>query len=132
MRLTIVQSLAYMKMEGFPMSQATFSRMKATLKRNEDKRLWRIVAIGFKPQHLKRLDTLENLEKLMWENYYLEKNHHKKVMILKEIKELQPYISTYYDITRKVLEVNYRGKPRQGTDSVPEPATDSGSGTITT
>jgi len=134
MRLTIPQSLAYMKMEGWPMSQATFSRMKRTLKQNELKRLHHIAAIGFQRQHLKRIDTCENIEKLMWENYYLEKNHYNKVKILSEIKELQPYISTYYDTTRKVLEVNHHGgqQYREADNSVPEPAAGSGSGTVTT
>jgi hypothetical protein len=134
MRLTIPQSLAYMKMEGWPMSQSTFSRMKRTLKHNELKRLHHIAAIGFESQHLKRIDTCENIEKLMWENYYLEKIFYRKVLILKEIKELQPYISAYYDTTRKVLEINGPHERRSGetNNSLSEPAADSGSGTITT
>jgi len=119
MRLTIAQSLAYMKMEGYPMGQSTFSRMKATLKKNELKRLHQIAALGFQSQHVKRLDTLENVEKLMWENYYLEKIAYRKVWILNQIKELQPYISTYYDTTKAVLE-SRSGAGRKPDTSLPE------------
>jgi len=118
-RLTIEQSLKHMKQQGFPMSQSTFSRMKRTLKKNELKRLHHIAAIGLEPQHLKRLETLENLERLMWENYHKEKAHYRKVWILNQIKELQPYISTYYETTKAVMMTKPDGT-RQDNTSISE------------
>jgi hypothetical protein len=104
MRLTWVQALAYMKGEGYPMGQATYGRIKAYLKRTQLERLHYIAAIGFEQQHLERIDTCELMAQLHWQNYHLEKNPYKKSMILREIRELQPYISAYYDATRKVIQ----------------------------
>jgi len=104
MRLTRVQALAYLKGEGFPMSNATLGRIKSWLRRNELKRLHYIAAIGFESQHIARIDNCEHIEQLMWQNYHLCKDPYEKVRILKEIKELQPYISTYYDTTQAVIE----------------------------
>src|ERR1044072_2790002 len=68
MRLTIAQSLAYMKGEGFEMSQSTYSRIRAWLKKNELKRLHFIAAIGFEAQHLARIDNCQHIEQLMRQN----------------------------------------------------------------
>ena len=103
MRLTNNQSLQHLKQQGFPTSLSTLTRMKRTLEATKLKRLHHIVAIGLEPQHLKRLETLENIERLMWENYHKETVAYRKVWILNQIKELQPYISTYYETTKGVL-----------------------------
>src|ERR1041385_5771917 len=85
MRLTIAQSLAYMKGEGFEMSQSTYSRIKAWLKKNEFKRLHFIAAIGFEAQHTERIDICELAAQLMWQNYHLCKDPFKKTIILEKI-----------------------------------------------
>jgi hypothetical protein len=104
MRLTRAQAVAYLQGEGYPMSATTLGRIKSWLRRTELQRLHQIAQYGFEQQHLARIDMCEHIEQLMWQNYHLEKNHYLKVRILKEIKELQPYISTYYDTTRGVIE----------------------------
>ena len=104
MRLTHEQALAYMRGEGFSVSDRTYSRIKAWLKSTQLQRLHFIAAIGFEQQHLERIDTCELMAQLHWQNYHLEKNPYKKSMILREIRELQPYISAYYDATRKVMQ----------------------------
>lgn len=106
MRLTRAQSLSYMAGIGFSISNATYGRMKAELKKNQLNRLHFIAAIGFEDQHLARIDNCELIEKLMWENYHLERSPFRRVMILKEIKELQPYISSYYEATKEVIKPN--------------------------
>ena len=117
MRLTRQQALAYMKGEGYPMSEGTYGRIKARLKSNELKRLHNIAAIGFEQQHLERIDTCELMAQLHWQNYHLEKNPYKKSMILREIRELQPYISAYYDATRKVIQ---KSEPQPEQKQTPE------------
>ena len=116
MRLTRKQALAYLDGQGFHMSGTTLGRIKAWLKKNELKRLHYIAAIGFESQHLARIDNCEHIEQLMWKEYFLEKSPFKRVIILEKIKELQPYISTYYDTTRSVIE----NSTRQDSASVPD------------
>lgn len=104
MRLTRVQALAYLRGEGYPMSEGTLWRIKSWLKKTQLERLHYIAAIGFEQQHLERIDTCELMAQLHWKNFHMEKSPYKKSMILREIRELQPYISTYYDTTRGVIE----------------------------
>lgn len=122
MRLSRRQALLYVEGEGFPMSESTYGRIKAWLKRSTLERLHQIAQFEFRDQHLERIDNVEIIAKLMWQNYHLEKSPYKKTLILKEITQLQPYISSYYDTTRMVLEVS--AKPvvaaRQGNPSLPE------------
>ena len=101
------------------MSERTWRRIKAGLKRNELKRLHFIAAIGFESQHLERIDNCELISKLMWENYHLCKNPKDKVIILKEIKELQPYISTYYEATKEVIKPSASSSPSPSPSASP-------------
>ena len=39
----------------------------------------------------------------MWQEYGKEKSPYRRVLILKEIKEIQPYLSSYYEATKMVL-----------------------------
>ena len=45
--------------------------------------------------------------KLMWQEYLRERSPYRRVLILKEIKELQPYLSSYYEATKMVLGSKY-------------------------
>ena len=55
-------------------------------------------------QHLARIDNCELIAKLMWQEYGKERSPYRRVLILKEIKEIQPYLSSYYQTTKMVLE----------------------------
>ena len=112
MRLTRTQALAYLQGEGHAMSNATLGRIKAGLRKNKLNRLHYIAAVGFEDQHLDRIDNCEHIEQLMWKDYFLEHSAYKRVMILKEIKELQPYISSYYEATKEVISP-YESKSNQ-------------------
>lgn len=104
MRLNRPQALAYLRGEGIVISNPTLGRIKAWLKRTQMERLHHIAVVGFEQQHLERIDTCELMAKLHWQNYHLEKSPYRKSMILREIRELQPFISGYYDLTRDIIE----------------------------
>ncbi len=116
MRLSEKQSLAYLEGTGHAMKRAMFYRHKRELNSQKLERLHFIAKMGFEDQHLDRIDTCELIARLHWQNFLLEKSPFKKSMILKEIKELQPYISTYYEATKDVIQ-----KPAgQDNTSLPE------------
>lgn len=71
--------------------------MLKNYKEKKLERLCHMANLGFEYQHLDRIDGLE-LEKKMWEEYNKEKDHWKRVQILKYIAELQPYLASIYDI----------------------------------
>lgn len=104
MRLNFQESLAYLRGEGFPMSQSTLTRIKRDIKKNSLKRLYQVAGVEFQEQHLNRIDNCELIAKLMWEEFIRERSPYLRVKILKEIKELQPYLSSYYEATKMVLE----------------------------
>ena len=57
-----------------------------------------------KSEHLDRVDRMELIESQMWINYWKEEDRYKKVKILAEIVNIQPYISSYYEATKDLLE----------------------------
>ena len=104
MRLTRKEAVAYLNAEGYPISNTTLGRIKSELKRNSLSRMHKVDAYEFHEQHLNRIDTCELICKLMWPKYGKETSPYRRVLILKEIKELQPYLSSYYEATKMVLE----------------------------
>ena len=110
MRLTERQAMAYLASDaiGFPMSERTLYREKRKLNNLKFQRLALIAASGFQDQHVERIDNLEMIQKLMWQNYHQCTNAYQRVIILEKIKEMQPYLSTYYDATREVMERNVK------------------------
>jgi hypothetical protein len=110
MRLTERQSLEYLKEVGFEIGAATYYREKRQIEAMKLKRLYHIAKIGFKDQHLDRIDNTELCLKLMWQNYNLEQDPYKKFQMLKDIIFVQPYLSAYYDATRVIVEKQQEGQ----------------------
>jgi hypothetical protein len=65
--------------------------------------LYNIAKIGFVAQHLEKIDKLELIEKKMWEEFYKESSPYKRVDILVQIANIQPFLSACYDSTRYVI-----------------------------
>src|SRR5215211_9101648 len=104
MRLSTEQSLQYMKDNGFSISRATYFRQKKKLEEKKLERLYHMANLGFEYQHLDRIDGLEVIEKKMWEEYNKEKAPWKRVQILKDIAQIQPYLSSIYEATKFVID----------------------------
>jgi hypothetical protein len=97
------QALEYLKGLGITMSERTYFRCKKKVEASKWQRLMHIAEF-FTEQHLQRIDRLELVEKLMWDNYENESSPFKKVNILYSIVQMQPFLSNYYGATRFVLE----------------------------
>ena len=111
MRLSEQQSLEYLKEVGFQCSAATLYREKKKVEELKLKRLYHIASIGFVDQHLDRIDNTELCLKLMWENYHLEQDPYKKFQMLKDIIAVQPYLSSYYETTKLVIQQQQSSSP---------------------
>ena len=103
MRLSTEQALQYMKDNGFSVSRATYFRHKKKLEEKKLERLYHMANLGFEYQHLDRIDGLELIEKKMWEEYNKEKDPFRRVRILKDIAEIQPYLSSIYDASKYII-----------------------------
>ena len=95
MKLNSPQALDYLKRNGIEMSERTYFRCKKRIEELKWQRLYHIAEF-FTEQHLERIDRLELVESLMWDNYHEEKSPFKKVEILTSIVNMQPYLSNYY------------------------------------
>lgn len=104
MHLNEREALGYVKTYGFQMSRASLYRLKNNLKKRTRERLHIIASKTFEEQHLERIDELELIKKKMWECHSEEKAPFKRVMILREIKDVQRYISAYYEATEDFLK----------------------------
>jgi len=100
-------ALEYLKKKGCEMSRATYYRTLGHIEGETRKRLHEI-ARGMNELHMERIDELEKVRTAMWEQYKMEEIPILKVRILKEIKELQPYISAYHESTKDILEDTIR------------------------
>src|SRR5215204_1079957 len=104
MRLSTEQALQYMKDNGFSISRATYFRYKKKLEEEKLERLYHMANLGFEYQYLDRIDGLELIEKKMWEEYNKEKGSWKRVQILKDIAEIQPFLSSIYEASKFVID----------------------------
>lgn len=103
MRLNEERAIAYLKEVGYEMSKRTLYREKRKLEAMKLKRLYSIAKIGFEDQHLERIDQLELIQRLMWDEYDKEESPFKRASILEKIANIQPYLSNYYDTTKEVM-----------------------------
>ena len=121
MRFSINQSLEYCKDNGYPISRATYCRIKKRLENEKLSRLYDY-AKNFESWHLERMEELERIRQLMWQQFEACKDPLKKTTILKEIKEMQPYLTAFMDATRGLIEhkestINNKKKKKKRSES---------------
>ena len=104
MRLNLSQALEYVKHAGFEMSERTYYRHKRKVQEMKLERMHFIAKVAYEEQHLERVDRMELIENQMWTNYWHEKEPLKRVKILTHIVNIQPFISTYYEATKYLVE----------------------------
>ena len=89
---------------GFEISPKTYYNDKRKVESLKLKRLFHIAEIGFEDQHLERIDTYEMGFKMMWANILLEEDPYKCNQMIKDILLLQPYLSSYYEATKLIVD----------------------------
>lgn len=110
MRVNEKQALFFLKQKGIDISRRTYFRCKKKVEGLKWQGLMHIAEF-FTEQHLQRIDRLEVVEHLMWNEYEKEKSPLKRVNILSTIVNIQPYLSNYYGATRFVLEKRLKIDP---------------------
>lgn len=121
MRLTEQKAMEYLNNPefGFNMCLRTYYREKSRINKLKFKRLALIASSGFEDQHLERIDQLELIQKLMWDNYHACISPYQKVIILEKIANIQPYLSSYYDATKEVMSKKVDIGTRQESNIIP-------------
>lgn len=103
MRFSEKEALEYLRAHNHETTRATYYRILGHVESETRTRLFEICRT-MKEQHLERIDEIDKIKKEMWTQYHREKEPLPKVRILKEIKELQPYVSAYNEATQSILE----------------------------
>ena len=109
MRLTGKEAVSYLQARGTRISLKHYYKVKGKLDSEKLSRLHEIGQYGFVDQHLERIDNLELVQELLWKNYW--KVHLEKpdtaLRILREIREIQPYLSAYYEATKHIIQKDH-------------------------
>ena len=105
MQLNNQQAVEYMRDQGFPMVEHSYQNLKTKVKKNTRQYLHAIAAVTYEQQHLDRIHELELIKKLMWEAYREEETPITQVRILAEIKDVQRYLSAYYEATEDFVTI---------------------------
>lgn len=110
-------SISYLKEHNYTLSKPQFDRIKRNIKETRDKRVSEIANTGFIDAHLEALDTFAEIKKEMWKCYYNEQHPYKRVEILTQIANLQPYINEYYSTTKDIMETKGQEEYSKALDS---------------
>jgi hypothetical protein len=102
-RMTIEEALQYLAQKQIPMSRSNYCRIKGIIKRNRLKELYNH-ARNFEDFHISRVNTLTEIERLLWENYHKCTNPLQKSQILRELRDLQPYLTAVMEISKDLIE----------------------------
>ena len=106
MRLKGKDAISYLKANGITISIQHYYKVKGQLEKDKLSRLHEIGKYGFVDQHLERIDNLELVQELLWKNYW--KVHLERpdvaLRILREVREMQPYLSAYYEATKHIIQ----------------------------
>ena len=105
MRFHAPEALVYLKKAGMEMGLSTYYRYKRKV---EDMKLERMqfIADHFQELHLEKIDRLELIDRLMWQEYEKENQPYRRVKILETIANAQANVSSYYETSTIALEVS--------------------------
>lgn len=105
LKLNVPQSLAYLRSQGFDVSDKTLWRERKKLQDLSLKRLYYIGQAGFQDQHIATIDEYEMGFKIMWQNVMrMRENPYKQNLMIKDIMMLKPYLSAYYEATKLIIQ----------------------------
>ena len=104
MKLSESDSLEYLKQKGYTCTVRTLRTQKHLIRSGRQERLNNIVSFEFIDSHLDALDNLYHIKSEMWVNYHKEQHPYRKTEILTQIANLEPYISEYMSLTKKIIE----------------------------
>lgn len=112
MRMTVKDSLEYIRDEGHKISQSQYYRILSHIDLVANQRKFDLMGKGLWQQHLQRIEQLETILDLSWVNYTAEVDPSKKQKILESIAVLQPMLSKYYEETQYAIEFDSKRMER--------------------
>jgi hypothetical protein len=112
-RLTTQESLDYIKTNGIKLSESTYRRYKKELVDKTEERIFEEGERIHDFEFLRRLDTVREVEKQMWEMYSNTKNEPLKVRILESIRDTQDTTEGYHNSVRWKMNLIQREREKE-------------------
>lgn len=103
-RLTVKESLDYLRKHDIDISKAWFLEQKRRIKESRFSRMREIADTGYIDYHLDAIDTMEWAKKEMIANYENERDPYKRVEILTQLINMLPFFAEYVAETKEVME----------------------------
>jgi len=122
MRMDVEKALIWLRGKGFQMRHTKYHKIKSRIASMTDDRKFELMRKGLFELHLERIDQLETILKLSWENYIMERNNFRKQKILESIALLQPLLSKYYEASEMVITHDAKRLATESTISDPNRA----------
>jgi hypothetical protein len=105
MRFHAPEALVYLENLGMKMGIATYYRYKKKVGAMKLERM-QFIADHFQELHLEKIDRLELIDRLMWQELAKETQPYRRVKILETIANSQATVSGYYESTTIALEIS--------------------------
>ena len=128
MRLSEKEALAYMEEHSHKISRDKYYRILGRVSSETRKRLFEICK-NFKERHMQRIDELETIRRKLWEVFRSTEDENVKLRALKQLTDIQPYISAYDESTAGVIEEVIKNFGKDHEDQTPSLSTLDGTGT---
>ena len=110
-RLTESESLSYLKKHGYDISTASYWRTRGKITALARERLFQI-AKNMEELHYERITSLAELAQHAWKILDETEDPEIKLRAIRELREMQPFISAYDEATQNIMEeaINKYGK----------------------
>lgn len=93
----------YITKKGYKITDRTFRNIKKDILKTRFEYFKELVDTGVIDQHIRAIQCIHFVLKEMWLNYKKCEDPYKKVEILTQIINAQPFLSKYFETTRNVL-----------------------------
>jgi hypothetical protein len=97
------ESMDYIFKKGYNITDRTFRNIKKDILKSRFKYFKELVDTGIIDQHIRAIECIHHVLREMWINYEKCQDPYKKVEILTQIVNVQPFLSKYFETTRNVL-----------------------------
>jgi hypothetical protein len=105
-KLSINDSLRFLKDNGFDIEIAQLERDKKIIQQQDYERLAKFYMGDYPSSHIGRIDIMEWGQMEMVKNYMDETEPFKKNKMLEQLLGMQPFLSAFYENTIKFVESN--------------------------
>lgn len=97
------ESMEYIFKKGYNITDRTFRNIKKDIIQSRYKYFKELIDTGLIDQHIRAIESIHYVLREMWLNYEKCGDPYKKVEILTQIVNTQPFLSKYFETTKNVL-----------------------------